>query len=114
MTGTGRVVDRTSKRARLNIGCWLEDKEEVSCCHTFDLSETGVNVVTDDPLAMGKTVRLQFFTPLSAKAVTIDAEVVWSRLEPEGGMGLRFINLDDRTRAVIRELMRMLRQQPEP
>ena len=59
-----------------------------------------------DPPAPGKRIRLQFFTPLSAEAVTVAAEVVWSTFEPEGAMGLRFLDVDDVTRSILRELMR--------
>ena len=88
------------------LGCWLVGTDELLCCGTFELSETGVSVRCSDPPAVGKVVRLQFYTPLSARAVTVEAEVVWSVLEPEGAMGLRFIDMDAGTMSVLRELMR--------
>ena len=101
---------RTSKRLPARLGCWLVETDESLCCGTFEISETGVSVRCADPPAHGRSVRLQFFTPLSAEAVTVTAEVVWSTLEPEGAMGLRFLNLDDGTRNVLRELMRQQKQ----
>ena len=97
---------RKCKRSPARLGCWLVGMDEAVCCGTFEISETGVSVQCSDPPAAGRTVRLQFYTPLSAGAVTVEAEVVWSTLEPEGAMGLRFLDVDDGTMNVLRELMR--------
>ncbi len=83
-----------------------------SCFDTFDLSESGVSVVTTAPLQVGRIVKLQFFTPLAASPLTIEAEVVWSRLDPEGGMGLRFLDMDEKTAGIIREFARELKKRP--
>lgn len=100
---------RKCKRTPAHLDCWLAGTDEAVCCGTFEISETGVSVRCSDPPATGRTVRLQFFTPLSAGAVTVEAEVVWSTLEPEGAMGLRFLDVDDGTMNVLRELMRRQR-----
>ena len=100
---------RQSKRTPARLGCWLVGTDEAVCCGTFEISETGVSVKCSDPPAAGRTVRLQFYTPLSAGAVTVEAEVVWTTLEPEGAMGLRFLAMDDGTMNVLRELMRQQR-----
>ena len=97
---------RKCKRSPARLSCWLVGMDEAVCCGTFEISETGVSVQCSNPPAAGRTVRLQFYTPLSAGAVTVEAEVVWSSLEPEGAMGLRFLDLDDGTMNVLRELMR--------
>lgn len=97
---------RTSKRMPARLGCWLIETDEAIGCGTFEISESGLSVHCSDPPAKGRTVRLQFFTPLSAEPVTVAAEVVWSALEPEGAMGLRFLDMDEMTRNVLRELMR--------
>lgn len=94
----------------MEVGCWLVELDGVSCVYTFDLSEEGVSVTTEHPFPVGQVVKLQFFTPHSASAVTLEAEVVWSRLEPEGGMGLKFINLDEGGRAILRDITFHLRQ----
>lgn len=94
----------------VTTGCWLVQADEVSCFDTFDLSESGVSVVTTAPLQAGRVVTLQFFTPLAATPLTIEAEVVWSHLDPEGGMGLRFLDMDQKTAGIIREFARELRE----
>lgn len=105
--------ERTCRRMPVKVGCWLVELDGLSCLYTFDISEKGVSVVTEDPFPVGQVVKLQFFTPHSARAVTLEAEVVWSSLEPEGGMGLRFINLDEKGRRILREFTLLLRQQRE-
>jgi hypothetical protein len=105
------VEKRTKKRMAARLGCWLVGTDEAIGCGTYEISETGVSVRCSDPPPPGRTVRLQFFTPLSAGVVTLTAEVVWSSVEPEGAMGLRFLGIDEGTRNVLRELMR--RQKPK-
>jgi c-di-GMP-binding flagellar brake protein YcgR len=103
------VIRERCRRIPVEISCWLEGEDDTSCIPTYDLSDTGVSVVCNDPLPEGRVVRLRFFTPLAAEAVTVAAEVVWSRTEPDGGMGLRFLNMDEKTMNVMRETIRLLR-----
>jgi hypothetical protein len=102
---------RKGRRIQVRLGCWLVGTDEALCCGTFEISETGVSIHCSDPPAAGRTVRLQFFTPLSAGAVTVEAEVIWSTVEPEGAMGLRFLGVDDGTMNILRELMRQQQRQ---
>jgi len=104
------VEERSCRRTPVEAGCWLVEMDGASCLYTFDISEGGVSVVTEDPLPVGQVVRLQFFTSRSARAVTLEARVVWSRLEPEGAMGLKFINLDGEKRGVLRSFMGELKK----
>ncbi len=96
----------------ITTGCWLVQADEAYCFETFDLSESGVSVLTTKPLQVGRVVKLQFFTPLAASPLTVAAEVVWSRLDPEGGMGLRFLDMDHKTVGIIREFARELKKRP--
>jgi PilZ domain len=88
------------------LGCWLVESDEAVCCGTFEISETGVSVKCSSPPAVGRIVRLQFYTPLSAGPVNVEAEVVWNTFEPDGAMGLRFLDMDEKTKSVMKELMR--------
>lgn len=103
--------ERKHRRRPVEIGCWLVDDDSASCYYTFEISETGLSVATTEPLPVGRVVRLQFFTPQSASALTLEAEVVWSRVDPEeSGMGLRFLALDDGMRLIIAEFTELMRQ----
>lgn len=99
------MEERSCRRTPVEEGCWLIEMDGASCLYTFDISEKGVSVITEDPLPVGQVVRLQFFTSRSAQAVTLEAQVIWSRLEPEGGMGLKFINLDGEGKGVLRSFL---------
>jgi hypothetical protein len=102
---------RKCKRMPARLSCWLVGTDEAFCCGAFEISETGISIHCSDPPAAGHTVRLQFYTPLSADAITVEAEVVWSSVGPEGAMGLRFLGMDDGTRSIIRELVRLQRHE---
>jgi hypothetical protein len=99
---------RSEKRVQIKVGCWIVEVDGLSCCHTFDISANGVSLRTDDPLPVGSRVNLQFFTPRSARPVTVSAEVIWNRLEPESAMGLCFNNIDEKTTGLVGEFVRML------
>ena len=105
-SGATGLDERKCKRKPAQLSCWLVGNDEAVCCGTFEISETGVSIRCSDPPVAGQAVRLQFYTPLSAGAVTLEAEVIWSRVEPEGAMGLRFLGMDDRTRSIVREMVR--------
>jgi len=107
------VEKRVSKRITVRLGCWLVGSDEALCCGAYEISDTGVRVMCSNPPPPGRTVRLEFFTPFSAGAVTVQAEVIWSEFEPEGAMGLRFLDMDDGTRSVLKDLM-VLRKQRNP
>lgn len=102
--------ERRSRRRVVEIGCWIVDDDSASCYYTFEISETGLSVATTEPLPVGKIVQLNFFTPQSATALKVDAEVMWSRIDPEeSGMGLRFLDTDDGMKLTIAEFTELIR-----
>lgn len=74
-----------------------------------DLSETGVFVHTDEPLAIGSSIELAFTVyPEPDQPVLFKAEgrvVRHSSDEKVPGMGVDFVELDDGARDVMRMLM---------
>ncbi len=104
------MIKERSRRIPVEMGCWLEGADGVSCLTVYDLSENGFSVVSSDPLPEGRVVTFKVYTPFAAEAVSIQAEVVWSRTEPEGGMGLRFMNIDDTVREVLKGMVSLLRK----
>ena len=103
------MIKERDGRILVETSCWIEGAEGVHCVTTFDLSDSGVSVLSSDPLPEGRVVKLQFFTPFTAEAVDIEAEVVWSRTGPDGGMGLRFLNMDKKTKMILMETALLLR-----
>lgn len=102
------MKERKNKRLPVGIGCWMLEVDGASCFHTFDISESGVSMITTELLPVGKRVELQFFTPHSAEGVTVRAEVVWSQFEPESAMGLRFMETNAATRTKLNEFIRLV------
>jgi uncharacterized protein (TIGR02266 family) len=76
-----------------------------------NLSEMGIFLVSDTPLDPGSIIELHFDTPMGTAAVKVTGEVVWidpgSATAP-GGMGIRFINLNEETTARIRTIIRTI------
>jgi uncharacterized protein (TIGR02266 family) len=85
-----------------------------------DLSATGIFVRTLEPMARGTRVNLRLYAcpldddPEGPGQLTIEGEVAWvnpyrpgalENLDP--GIGVRFVDVDDRTRG---ELMRLVRR----
>ncbi len=80
--------------------------EEVSS----NLSETGMFITTRSPAQPGQVFELQFTLGEDFALIEGAAEVVWVRERAVGpdqpaGMGVRFVRLDDSSRAVIRRLV---------
>lgn len=88
----------------------MVEVDALACVQTFDISDQGVCVVSDDLLPPGKAVQLQFFTSQSATPVQVEGEVVWCR--EEGGtytMGLKFLAIKEAARLTIQEFSAYLR-----
>jgi hypothetical protein len=96
----GRVV--------VDINCWLELDEGICCVNTFDLSDTGVSLLSSHQFPEGRIVTLKFFTPFSAEPVTVKGEVIWCRTEPEGVMGIRFLDMDEKTGIILKSTAHLL------
>jgi hypothetical protein len=103
------MIKERNGRITVEINCWLECAEGMSCVTTYDLSDSGVSLLTPDPVPEERIVTLKFFTPFSAEPVTVKGEVVWSRMEPVGGMGVRFLDMDEEMRSVLRRAANLLR-----
>jgi c-di-GMP-binding flagellar brake protein YcgR len=104
------MEERKCKRIAAGIGCWLVEGDNSACLTTFDISAGGMAAATSLPLAIGKVVTLQFFTPRSAKTLDVEAEVLWDQHTEDGGMtGFRFINVDHATLAQLQELALLCR-----
>ncbi len=102
------VRDR-NKRIPVKLGCWIEGEGSGTCVTITDLSETGIAVSSREPLPEGRVVSIKVYTPFAAEPIPLVAEVIWNRMEPESGMGLRFLDLDEKARGVLKGTVRLLR-----
>ena len=100
---------RSHKRSPIQIGCWIvQDDGESCCCSTFDISDAGIAIATDTPLPAGQTVCLQLYTPHSASPLSLVAEVIWSRSDHDGAMGLKFLDLTEEESSRLKEMTRQM------
>ena len=102
-------MKKRNGRIPVDINCWLEVKEGMYCVSTFDLSESGVSVLCSDPAPEGKILTLKFFTPFSVEPITVEGEVIWSRTGPEARMGLRFLEMNDITKSILKSTAQLMR-----
>ncbi|HEX9023882.1 MAG TPA: PilZ domain-containing protein [Geobacteraceae bacterium] len=96
------------KRIPAKLGCWIEGEGGGTCVTISDLSETGIAVITPDPLPEGRIVLLKIYTPFAAEPVPLKAEVIWSRMEPDSAMGLKFLGVDEKTKGILKGAVRLL------
>lgn len=98
---------RRHKRTQIQMGCWIIGNDGASsCCSSFDISESGISFRTNEPLPPGRVVTLQFYTHSSSSALTVTAEVIWSRADREGAMGLRFADISTEQLTLLKEMAR--------
>lgn len=96
---------RRHKRKQIHMGCWIIGNDGASCCcSSFDISESGISFKTDEPLPPGMVVTLQFYTHTSSSALTVTAEVIWSRTDRDGAMGLRFADISAKQLLLLKEM----------
>jgi len=98
-----------SRRVPVRMGCWIESEDVVSCVTLINITDTGISVICSDPLPEGRIVVIKIFTPFAAEAVALRGEVMWSRTEPDGGMGLKFLDMDEKTGGILKSMVRLLR-----
>ena len=103
------MIKERDSRVNVDINCWLEVEDGMFCVTTFDLSDTGVSLLSSYLLPEGRIVSLKFFTPFSAEPVTVKGEVIWARTDPEGVMGIRFLDIHEKTRCILRSTAYLLR-----
>lgn len=80
-------------------------------CKSGNLSEMGIFLVSDTPLAAGTIIALRFTAPSGGAPVDVSGEVVWidpGNAQSPGGMGIRFIDPSDDTKARIRTIIRTM------
>lgn len=84
---------------------------------TGNISEGGLFIATEAPLEIGRTISLRFTLPNSALEIQVDGEVRWVKdsfaagANSLPGMGIRFINLDAKSRKLIEDFVE--KREPE-
>ena len=103
--------ERHCCRTGVAMACWLVGNEGAECIDVADISEGGMAAATGSHLPAGQQVTLQFFTPRSAKALTVKADVVWNRFDGHSRRaGFRFVEVNGETLSHLRELAAFTRR----
>jgi len=73
---------------------------------THNISVSGMFLITSDPLPENTRLKLNFQIPGDSEKIQVLGEVVWCREKDENspyfpGMGIRFLGISDRDRAII-------------
>ncbi|HXV36971.1 MAG TPA: TIGR02266 family protein [Myxococcota bacterium] len=103
------AMRRESVRVPLELNVDFESRGEIGRCLMTNLSAGGLFVATDAPLPIGTPFNLHIRVEKTGELLELPGEVVSMNVSanlasPERGMGIRFLNLDDRQRAQVAEL----------
>ena len=79
--------------------------------YTLDLSESGMGIETNEPVALGQEMHLRFVHPFHQRDLWADAVCIWlgdEHGEPTRARrgGLRFVHVDPNVRTLLAELVR--------
>jgi len=105
---------RKSSRVSIDmlVTYWVDtqDRTESYSVSSLNLSEEGIFVLIDTPLAIGTGVLLRFQLPDSGEPLVLDGEVAWVRRQDESGRGpagkaIRFKKPAPESRRVLREFI---------
>ena len=98
--GTRRKALRVP--SNLRIECSAGESHESDCAR--EISEGGVFLVTERPIAVGTPLRLRL-TGDRGQTVEVEGAVVWSRSPGQGapppGIGVEFLDLDESQREAV-------------
>jgi hypothetical protein len=102
---TPRVAPRLMLRLEVQLGAG----KLLRMCQTDNISESGMLVRCQDPIAVGAEVRLAISLPKSAEPVHAKAEIVRQTnpdIESVRGLGLRFIEFEGQGRKALTEYLK--------
>jgi hypothetical protein len=98
-----RKRQRKQERISCNIALVINDS---IVCQAFDISEGGMYVLTDQSFKPGTVLKISLL--FSKKTIEIQSKVKYCH---EGvGIGITFIDLDDKLKDKIRELLNNFKQ----
>jgi uncharacterized protein (TIGR02266 family) len=112
MASPGIDAGRRHRRIGLRTEVHLESDSNFYTGLTNNLSEGGLFVATAELLARGTVLDLEFSLPDGGPPVRLTGVVRWIRenhenIEGPPGMGVQFVELDDRTQARLERFVHM-------
>ena len=109
-----RIDDRRAERVPLEARITMASQSNFWTGFSENLSEGGVFVASPAPPAVGELVPVHIETE-DGRAMLVWGEVRWHREEEDGvvsGCGIQFLNLDDRGRETLHDMMNRTGQSP--
>lgn len=106
--------DRRHPRIALEARITMASQSNFWTGLTENLSEGGVFVCAVDPPAVGELVPVHIQTA-DDRAMLVWGEVRWHREDSDGnvtGCGIQFLNVDDRARETLQEMMHGTGREP--
>ena len=108
---------RDEPRVTIDLDVDYHEQGRSSFAFTGDLSAGGLFVRSNAPEQPGTILSIEIRLPNRAAPIRARGEVVWFDKDPEGkggGMGIRFVDLDDERReAVLAALAALARSRPD-
>ncbi len=87
--------------------------------YSKNISRGGIFIETHHPLPKGSKIVVRFQPPGNESELEVEGEVVWVNPFVEGGenpnpgMGIQFMNMDEETRGVIASIVKAIAILPE-
>ena len=95
------------------ITYWVDNRgrAETYKVESINLSEAGIFIQLETPLALGTEVFLHFQLPQTRQDIAVQGKVVWTRDYKEAenslpGKGIKFLNMDRETSDIFKEYLR--------
>ncbi len=120
---TGFEEKRNTPRAnvKLNIRMAQENVDSFGEYYALNISAGGIYIETKYPLALGTKLKLDIRLKDGTSIIRGKGEVVWSsegsegsdEYGSEGGMGIRFKELDEASKKIVEEIVKANLDNPE-
>lgn len=108
----GYADRRASPRMLVDLEVNIDSSDNYLLAHILDISETGIFVRTTSPEQKGTQLNVRFTTE-NGSPFELEGEVMWvnpfrpsdaDNIDP--GMGIRFLDMTDEKRGVLRRLIK--------
>jgi uncharacterized protein (TIGR02266 family) len=101
---------RKHLRVNTKLPVRFSSGEEFKKLYIENLSGGGVYIASDKALPSGSIVHIELTLDEEQQTIKVEGKVTWSNPKPQSklpaGMGVQFINMDRKTEALIRKLVR--------
>ena len=102
-----KIEKREAPRTLIKIKINIEGDNAFLYDYSRDMSEGGVFITTRQPLAVGEKIKVRFILPESLEEINATGVVAWvnppGSADPPPGMGIRFVRLTSKKKALIQE-----------